>query len=533
MRASSSVSSRPWRGLGSWNIFFIMEFALAAFGYIELNILANALLIAVLLCPLRGVLHAVRETAAFAAAVALLYSESWLPGIDSFLTNRQAVAGFSTSYILEFALDFINPQMIGWGALIVALYYLVRNYVRVSFFTIGYFLVTVLTPYWEAWQTPVEPEETLTAEASAEKSGKVDTKTIDEWYEAFLNYEKERRAVLPHNLGDKDTPFDILLLSICSLANDDLAVSQLDKHPVFSRFNIRFDRFNSATGYSGPAVLRLLNGACGQPSHSDLYGERRTECELLTRLGGLGYKERVIMDHPGEYDNFLQSLRDKAGLAAPLESAGRKFPVRYMGFDDEPISDDLSVLRWWQRTQLRSKEPRTVTLMNFIALHDGNRMPGHGRAEPFKPRAKQLLDDLDRFMTELERSGRRVMLVVVPEHGAAVEGDRIQVARLRDIPSLRITEVPVMVKFFGLKGLPTAPIHVSGNTSYLALTTLIGKTLDVNYYARKGGSVPLEELVKDLPQTNPVSENAQAQVLEYKGREYFRQKGGDWKLYQR
>ena len=171
MSASSSVSSRPWRGLGTWNIFFIMEFALAAFGYIELNILANALLIAVLLCPLRGVLHAVRETAAFAAAVALLYSESWLPGIDSFLSNRQAVAGFSTSYILEFALDFINPQMIGWGALIVALYYLVRNYVRVSFFTIGYFLVTVLTPYWEAWQTPVEPEETLTAEASAEKSG--------------------------------------------------------------------------------------------------------------------------------------------------------------------------------------------------------------------------------------------------------------------------------------------------------------------------------------------------------------------------
>ena len=56
---------------------------------------------------------------------------------------------------------------------------------------------------------------------------------------------------------------------------------------------------------------------------------------------------------------------------------------------------------------------------------------------------------------------------------------------------------------------------------------------NVNYYARKGGSVPLEELVKDLPQTNPVSENAQAQVLEYKGREYFRQKGSDWKLYQR
>ncbi|MBP3438105.1 MAG: cellulose biosynthesis protein BcsG [Sutterella sp.] len=527
---------RPWRGLGSWNLFFIFEFALAAFGYLDLNILCNALLIAALLCPLRGVLHVLRDLAAFAAAAALLYSESWLPGIDSLLANRQAVAGFSTRYMMELAWDFLNFRMIGWGALAAAVYFLVRSYVRVSFFTIAWFVVTAVTPWWEAMQAPAAteaaPADTQTAASGSAPRGAADAKTVDEWYAAFLSYEKERRAELPHGLSEKDTPFDILLLSICSLSNDDLAASQLDAHPVFSRFNIRFDRFNSATGYSGPAVLRLLNGACGQPSHNDLYGERRTECELLTRLGTLGYKERVLMDHPGEYDSFLQSLRDKAGLTAPLESASRSFPVRYMGFDDEPISDDLSVLRWWQRTQVRSKDPRTVTLMNFISLHDGNRLPRHGRSEPFKPRAKQLLDDLERFMTELERSGRRVMLIVVPEHGAAVRGDRIQAPRLRDIPSLRITEVPVLVKFFGLKGLPAEPIHVSGSTSYLALTTLIGKTLGVNYYGRKGGAVPLEELVKDLPQTNPVSENGQAQVLEYKGREYFRQKGGDWKLYQ-
>ena len=49
-----------------------------------------------------------------------------------------------------------------------------------------------------------------------------DSKTIEEWYQAFLNYEKERRAELPQGLPDKDTPFDILLLNICSLSNDDL-----------------------------------------------------------------------------------------------------------------------------------------------------------------------------------------------------------------------------------------------------------------------------------------------------------------------
>ena len=31
-------------GLGVWNVYFIIAFALAAFGYIELNLLGNALL---------------------------------------------------------------------------------------------------------------------------------------------------------------------------------------------------------------------------------------------------------------------------------------------------------------------------------------------------------------------------------------------------------------------------------------------------------------------------------------------------------
>ena len=46
-----------------------------------------------------------------------------------------------------------------------------------------------------------------------------------------------------------------------------------------------------------------------------------------------------------------------------------------------------------------------------------------------------------------------------------------------------------------------------------------------------GGATPLESLVKDLPETNPVSENGQAKVLEYKGQEYLKQKDGDWKPY--
>lgn len=523
-------------GLGVWNVYFIIAFALAAFGYIELNLLGNALLMAWLLLPVGPKwLRILRGTLGVAAAAVLLYSESWLPGVDSILANKGGIAGFSLLYMAEFALDFINVKMVGWGLLVFLGYFLVRRYVRVTFFTIVYFLGAVTMP----WVQSILPERApvVTADAGGQtneaaapaKTGKADAKAVGEWYDAFLAYEHDRRARFPNSLSEKDTPFDILLLSICSVSNDDLAVSQLDQHPLFKEFNIRFDSFNAATAYSGPALLRLLNGACGQPSHSELYGERRPECEIMTRLGTLGYSQRLLMDHSGEYDNFLQSMRDKAGVTATLDNA--KYPTRYMGFDDEEIADSLAVLRHWQRTQVKSKAGRTATLINFIALHDGNRLPGRGRAEPFKPRAQEMFDNIRTFLRELERSGRKTMVVIVPEHGAAVRGDKIQVPRLRDIPTMRISRVPVMVKFVGLKGMPNEPIHVTGNTSYLALTSLIGKTLETDYFSKDGGTVPLEQLVHDLPQTNPVSENGTVQTLEYQGREYFRQNGGEWKPY--
>ncbi|KAB7651416.1 cellulose biosynthesis protein BcsG [Sutterella seckii] len=528
----------PITGLGVWNLYFLAKFGLAWAGYLNLSPLWNALFIAVLLIPLRsGILRFLRGAAGIVCAFLLLWSESWLPGIESITANAGGIAGFSWNYILELALDFINWQMVGWGALGIILYVLLRNTIRITFVTLCCFVGMTVTPMVDAFFAgDAEKDESVVAAvnggAAAGKNQAVsDSKTVKEWYEAFLAYEKERRAEFPTGIPEKDTPFDILLLNICSLSNDDLAASQLENHPLFSRFNIRFDNFNSATSYSGPAALRLLTGACGQPSHNDLYGERRTECETLNRLGALGFSQHVMMDHTGEYDDFLQVLRDKTGLSAPLESKGQPIPIRYMGFDDEELADTLALLRFWQRTTARAKEKRSVTFMNLISLHDGNRLPRHGRSEEFKPRAQRMFDDINTFIRELERTRRRVMIVLVPEHGAAVRGDRIQAQRLRDIPTLRITEVPTMVKFVGVRGLPEQPIHVTGDTSYLALTSLIGRTIEKNFFSKSGGAVPLEELVQNLPETHRVSENGQAKILELKDVEYLRRNDDDWKPY--
>lgn len=544
LKTLKQAATKPYFGLGLWNVYFICKFLLAATGYLRLDLGLNALLFLFVLFPIAGKwINILRQVVAFVLAVSLLWSESWLPGPQSILANTSGIAGFSVNYVVELAWDFINPKMVAAGAGIILGYYILRDFVRVSAVTGCWLIFLFVQPLFISApvrptaplvtaQAPTDPAIMMSqpAEAIPAGSGQVATdEEVENWYKTFLAYEKDRMAKLPTGISAKDTPFDIVIMNICSLSNDDLEAANLQNHRALSRFNIRFDQFNSATSYSGPATLRLLKGACGQPSHDGLYDSRRPDCEIMNRLDSLGFKQHLFMDHSGTYDNYLNTLRTQAGLTAPFER--RQYPLKYMSFNNEEIADTLSVLRHWQRVVTRAKDTRSVSLFNFIALHDGNRLPRHSRWEAFEPRAKTFLDNLNTFMNELERTNRKVLLVVVPEHGAAVRGDRVQAPRLRDIPSTRITQVPVMVKFFGLKDLPKGQMHVPGHTSYLAMSTLIGRVIDTNFFSKTGGAVPMQELLKDLPQTHLVSENGQAQVLEYKGQDYLRQNRGKWQPY--
>ncbi|MCU9653399.1 cellulose biosynthesis protein BcsG, partial [Escherichia coli] len=80
---------------------------------------------------------------------------------------------------------------------------------------------------------------------------------------------------------------------------------------------------------------------------------------------------------------------------------------------------------------------------NTLPLHDRNHYPGVSKTADYKPRAQKFFDELYAFFTELEKSGRKVMVVVVPEHGRSLKGARMQVPGLCAIPSPRITDVPV------------------------------------------------------------------------------------------
>ena len=75
-----SVGKFFFKGLGLWNVYFILKFALAHYEYLTLNLLYNGLLLLFILLPFRNrVLSLLQTGVAIVAAFALVYSESWLP----------------------------------------------------------------------------------------------------------------------------------------------------------------------------------------------------------------------------------------------------------------------------------------------------------------------------------------------------------------------------------------------------------------------------------------------------------------------
>lgn len=528
---SASSALGIWPGLGWWNIYFIAKLV-AAGSSLTLLPVWNTLLLIVLLWPLKSpAVKLLRQVVCIPAGIALFYAETWLPSPMTIWNNAIGLSGFSWDYIGQLIWNFVNPSMVGWLVVIILAYVLLRNYLRITVVSVVWFVVAIFFPFAHTALSPdIEAPAVSTARVASTLST-ADSATIGKWYSAFLGYEKDRRVTLPQQLKDGDEPFDILFLNVGSLSNSDLLSAGLAKHPVLGSFQIQFDRFNSATSYAPQAALRLLTSTCGQPSNTELMSARRPACELFNQLEALGFTPRLFMDHSGKYENFLQMLQTRAGFSA-LPEVGRSYPVRYVGFDGESIADDLSVLRAWLKSVSEDlTTQRSVTLMNFMALHDGNRAPTDAASSQYNVRAKLFLDSLQSFFNDLQKSGRKAMVVLVPGQGSGLQGDRIQSAGMKDIPSPLLTEVPVMVKFFGLPNLPREPMHVAGTTSYLALASLVSHVVSANYFSAPAGAVPMTDLVRGLPETSWVAETPAAAVLEYKNAMYVRLRGDSWQTY--
>ncbi|WP_282361561.1 cellulose biosynthesis protein BcsG [Pseudomonas sp. PS01300] len=531
---TSSTFSTPllerWRGLGAWNLYFLAKFLLVAAALLDFKVLPNLLFAAFLLIPLPGQwLRVGRQVVAVPLGIALFYHDTWLPPFSRLLA-QPGVLDFSWDYLLELLARYINWNLVAGLILLLVAYSYLRHWLRlstVSLLGLAWLAVGGLPSLSSSNSQPTAVAGTDSATATAPVAVVADNATLDAWLDRFFTSERQRVTNFPVEKPDEQ-PFDLLVINVCSLAWDDLSTVGMRDNPLFSRLDVIFDQFNSATSYSGPAAIRVLRASCGQSSHAGLYQPPADQCLLFQNLAKLGFQSQTLLNHSGHFDNFIGDITSQHMPQPGFNIAN--FPRALVSFDGSPVAGDLDVLsNWWGKRE-QSGAQHVSLFYNTISLHDGNRIvtaDGGTRPADYATRATRLFTDLGKFLDELERSGRRVVVAIVPEHGAALHGDRMQLSGMREIPTPSITHVPVGLKFIGM-GQPARnePLKVSSPTSFLALSELVSRV-----YAGLGAgqTLDLPGLLVDLPTTERVSETSGAQVLNFQGRTYMRLQGQpDW-----
>ncbi len=530
-------------GLGGWSLYFLIKFFLYWRDYIAFHALENLAFGAFLLLPVESRFgRLLRNTVAVFTGIVLFYHDTWLPSPKRLFSQLDNLTSFSGQYLLELAMRFMDLRLLSVMVLLWVGYLLASRYIRVGFLVMLTLATLAFLYSDEEGGLPGAsfPSGTLVTEAR----GTLETETpaapsspspedlqnrLDRELENFHQTERQRVVPFPAN---EQPEFDLLFIHVCSLSWDDLEWAGLKEHPLLASFDILFTNFNSAASYSGPAAIRVLRANCGQPSHHDLYQDASTSCYLFENLKKAGFDMSLYLNHDGRFGDFLKTpVQKRGGWHAdpkPLEEV----TVQQHAFDGTPIHDDLAVLSHWLDKRRGDGTP-DATYYNTISLHDGNRLIGKGAdldsRENYSLRLHRLLDNLLAFFRMLENSGRKAVVVLVPEHGAAVRGDRIQIAGLREIPSPAITRVPVGIRVFGPNIRHGVPQRINRPVSYLAISHVVRELLEDNPFRK--GELDLEKLTRDLPQTRFVSENEDIVVMQYNNRYYLRLEDGQWTPY--
>jgi cellulose synthase operon protein YhjU len=295
--------------------------------------------------------------------------------------------------------------------------------------------------------------------------------------------------------------------------------------PLLERFNLVLTHFNSAASYSGPAAIRLLRGNCGQPTHKQLYEEAAQECLVLDGLQNAGFEPQWVMNHDGHFGDFFGDVRVRGGVTQPLQDpSGARIAQR--AFDDSPIYDDYSMLSRWSQQRQASQSSHSALYYNTISLHDGNRVEG-GKDSSFAARLTQFSSDIRRFLDDVASSGRHTIVLFIPEHGAALRGDRRQISGLREIPTSGITRVPVGIALLNANFAPgQGQQRIESPLSYLGVNELLARFIADNPFAKS--ELSLSAYTQNLPQTEAVSENDGTVMMQIGEQYMMRTPDGAW-----
>lgn len=503
--------SRVWPGLGHWNLYFMLKFALQWGGYLNLQVLPNLLFAAFLLMPLASRLGAIaRRSIAVPVAVLLLYGDTWLPSL-SLWAEWPSLADFSSAHLLALAERLIDWNLCGWLLVLAVAYVYIHPWLRMTTLSLAGLV-------WLSCSSLLGSAHTVSRPDVA----------VDSYLQQFYAVQAERRMTFspPTAAGQ---PFDLLFINIDSMAWDDLELNGLREHPLLQQMDVLFDRFNSAASERVPATLRLLRAGCGQTPLRQLYAPADDSCLLFDELGKQGFVGETLLNHTGQQEGFLNAVQTLGSVPGPQTNLSHLRPM-LSGAGGSPILRDGEVLDLWWKLRQQQPDSRVALLYNTLTLHQGNRIvtaDGGTRRADYKERAQTLLDDLNGFIAQLERSGRRVVVVIVPDHGAALRGDRMQFPGMHGIPSPSITQVPVGIKLIGMGRNPrSTPLHITEPSSYLAVAQIIDRLYTAPSRA-EDLQPDWQPLLAQLMQTPLVSESEGGIVLDYAATPYVRIKEKD------
>jgi cellulose synthase operon protein YhjU len=522
---------KTFKGLGHWNYYFIVKFILYFKEYIGFSAFSNLAFAAFILVPIKQKLvDQLRKVIAVPAGIVIFYSDSWLPPFSRLVEEFDNVTGFSFGYLFELIQRMINFEMIAAAFVLWVAYLYVQQWFRVSVFVVASLIVLstgILTR--QAIELPDTNQQLMANQSGAQLDPNLSpSQALNEFYQQ----EQQRKIAFPAKL-DYEPEYDILVMNICSLAWSDLSYTGMQQHALFSEFDVLFSNFNSAASYSGPAAVRLLKANCGQKDHSGLYKEDPDNCYLFQDLAQLGFEQKMVLNHNGQFDDFIELLQSRGKINAIPQSTER-LPIVQRAFDSSPIYDDFATLNRWLETRQKESLTPTATYYNSVSLHDGNLFTGDkatlNSLENFHPRMTQLLNNLQAFFNQLEASGRKVIVVMVPEHGAAAEGDKLQISGLRDIPSPSITKVPVGIRIFGDDSKrPNQSIVISKPSSHLAISHFINELVQSKPFG--SNQIDWRTIAQSSPMTSFVSENAGTVLIQHNGQYLMKYKRGEWMNY--
>ena len=509
--------------MGFWSFYFLIKTFLYFGNYFNFHFTANALFAAGLIFSnSHPILKWVRKYLSIPIGFALFYFDSPLPPIRSVLPKLSQIQEFSFQYYLELITRVVQWEFMVAFAALLLLYYLLSKKLRMTTLALLAMSCTLL---------PLKNHQVggYVKNKDGNFIGMPSDTELSETLSGFFDEESIRTSFEDSQIKTKPD-FDIIFISICSLSWDDLNYVKEESNPLFKRFNYLFTDFNTAASYSGPSIIRLLRGSTGQEIQKDLYKAPLDDSLIFRHLSNAGYQTQLAMNHDGKFGDLLKEIRSFGGLKAPLFD--NKTTTPYLkGFDGSQIYDDYSVLSAWWDQRIKSSNQPVALFYNSITLHDGNRSPDgklENSVETYSRRLSKLLKDIDRFYTQVNNSGRRAVIVFIPEHGAAIRRDKNEIIGLRELPSPAVTKVPVGLMLAGKNGgTNMISYRIPDQTSYLALSELLFRLVK---------SSPFETLLpgklntysNELPSTRFVAENEDLVIMRYGSSYFFHSNDINW-----